>query len=197
MTGTLSRGDIISGLRDLILHLRAAGSAATIQIVGGAAIALTIDGDRPATADVDGPISPPEIVAAAAARVARQRGWPDEWINDRATNFLPSGIGRRIEWTTLYDHDGIVIQAASPAMLLAMKLRAMERRGPRDADDVAALLATLDIRTAEDAEALLNEFFPGEDLTPRTFGRVQALLGNGRSLSITRPDAPDFSGQGR
>lgn len=78
MTGTLSRGDIISGLRDLILHLRAAGSAATIQIVGGAAIALTIDGDRPATADVDGPISPPEIVAAAAARVARQRGWPDE-----------------------------------------------------------------------------------------------------------------------
>ncbi|PTT22430.1 hypothetical protein DBR36_02020 [Microbacterium sp. HMWF026] len=193
MTGALRRDDIITGLSDLILDLRATGSVATIQIVGGAAIALTIDRDRPATADVDGTVSPPEVVAAAAAKVARQRGWPDEWINDRATGFLPSGMGRSVEWTTLYDHGGIVIQAASAEMLLAMKLRAMERRGLRDAGDVAALLGVLDIHTAEEAEALLNGFFPGEDLTPRTFDRVHALLGDGPLDPPRRPEIPDFS----
>ncbi|MEV8249977.1 hypothetical protein AB0O87_03505 [Microbacterium sp. NPDC076768] len=55
MTAILTRNDIISGIHEVITRLRDAGSAATIQIVGGAAIALTIDEDRPATVDVDGP----------------------------------------------------------------------------------------------------------------------------------------------
>lgn len=193
MPGTLTRNDIINGIRDLILRLREAGSAATIQIVGGAAIALTIDGDRPATMDIDGPITPPEAVRVAAAEIARKKGWPPDWVNDKAKIFLPDGMGRGAEWVTLYDQDGILIQAASPAMLLAMKLRAFERRGLRDADDVAVLLAVLEIQTADEAEDLLNEFFPAEDLSPRTFDRVQRIL-NARPLDLpARPAIPDFS----
>jgi hypothetical protein len=193
MSGTLTRDDIIDGIRDLILHLREAGSTATIQIVGGAAIALTIDGDRAATVDIDGPIAPPEAVAVAAAEVARNKGWPPDWVNDKAKIFLPDGMGRGAEWVTLYDQDMILIQAASPAMLLAMKLRAFERRGLREADDVAVLLAVLEIQTADEAEDLLNEFFPAEDLTPRTFERVQRILEAGSSDPRPRPDLPDFS----
>ena len=48
MTGTaLSRDEIVAGLRDIIHRLQVAGQPATIQLVGGVAIALTIDGDRP------------------------------------------------------------------------------------------------------------------------------------------------------
>ncbi|WP_285135542.1 hypothetical protein [Microbacterium sp. lyk4-40-TSB-66] len=193
MSGTLTRADIIDGIREIIVRLRAAGNSATIQIVGGAAIALTIDADRPATVDIDGPITPPEDVAAAAAEIARERGWPITWVNDEAAMFLPDGMGRSAEWVTLYDQDGIVVQAASPAMLLAMKLRALERRGPRDADDVAVLLLVLEIRTAEEAEDLLNDFFPAEDLTPRTFERVRRILDAGPRDLPHRPAAPDFS----
>ncbi|KQR21309.1 hypothetical protein [Microbacterium sp. Leaf151] len=193
MSGTLTRDDIIDGIRDLILHLREAGSTATIQIVGGAAIALTIDGDRAATVDIDGPITPPEAVAVAAAEVARNKGWPPDWVNDKAKIFLPDGMGRSAEWVTLHDQDGILIQAASPAMLLAMKLRAFERRGLRDADDVAVLLAVLEIQTADEAEDLLNEFFPAEDLSPRTFERVRRLLESGAPNPPLRPELPDFS----
>lgn len=193
MSGTLTRANIIYGIREIIVRLRAEGNAATIQIVGGAAMALTIDGDRPATVDIDGPITPPDDVAAAAAEIARERGWPTNWINDEAAIFLPNGMGRSAEWVTLYEHDGIVVQAASPAMLLAMKLRALERRGPRDADDVAVLLSVVEIRTAKEAEDLLNDFFPGEDLTPRTFDRVQRLLDAGPLHVPSRPATPDFS----
>lgn len=101
-------------------------------------------------------------------------------------------MGRTPEWVTLYDQDEILVQVASPAMLLAMKLRAVERRGLRDVDDVALLLAITGIETADEAEELLNEFFPGEDLSPKTYDRVQALL-DAELPCVPRPSQPDFS----
>jgi len=102
MSSVLTRDDIIDGIRDVIVRLRQAGRKATIQIVGGAAIALTIDGDRPATADVDGPVTPFQDVEAVAVQVAKERGWPLNWVNDKAKIFLPDGIGRgrTTEWRT-------------------------------------------------------------------------------------------------
>lgn len=197
MSGVLTRDDIIDGIREIIVRLRMVGGAATIQIVGGAAISLTIDADRPATVDIDDPITPPEDVAAIAADIAQERGWPTDWVNDKAKVFLPDGMGRSAEWVTLYDRDGILVQAASPSMLLAMKLRAFERRGLRDADDVAVLLSVLGIRTAAEAEDLLNDFFPAEDLTPRTFDRVQRILDAGPFDLPPRPAVPNFSWRGR
>lgn len=70
MSGTLTRDDIIDGIREIITRLKDVGGTATIQIVGGAAIALTIDVDRPATVDVDGSIAPREDVEAVAAQIA-------------------------------------------------------------------------------------------------------------------------------
>lgn len=192
MPGTLTRADIIDGIREIIVRLSEAGSAATIQIVGGAAIVLTVDGERPATVDVDGPISPLEEVQAAAQQIAGERGWPLDWVNDKAKIFLPDGMGRSAEWVTLYDQDEILIQAASPAMLLAMKLRAAERRGLRDMGDVAVLLPVVGIQSPGKAEELLNEFFPAEDLSPKTHERVRQLLESGL-VAPARPAPPDFS----
>lgn len=73
-------------------------------------------------------------------------------------------------------------------MLLAMKRRAVERRGPRDIDDVAALIAILGFESADESEDLLSEFFPGEDLSTKTHGRVQKLLDAG--LPPARPTIP-------
>ena len=191
MSGILTRDDIIDGIREIIARLRAAGNTATIQIVGGAAIALTIDSGRFATVDIDSAITPMEEVEAVAAKIAEERDWPLDWINDKAKIFLPDGMGRSAEWLTLHDQDGVVVQAASPAMLLAMKLRAVERRGLRDLDDVAVLLAATGIVTADQAEDLLNEFFPGEDLSPKTHGRVRTVL-EARMPAPTVPRLPDF-----
>lgn len=134
MSGTLTRDDIIGGVGEVITRLRDSGTRAKLQIVGGAAIALTIDGERPATLDVDGAIVPLQDVEAVAARIAAERGWPIDWMNDRAKIFLPE----------------------------------------------------------DDAEDLLNEFFPGEDLSPKTYERVQKVLQAGLPV-LARPPLPDFS----
>ncbi len=68
-----TRPEIIDGLRDLVRRLRNAGQSSRIQIVGGAAIALTLNENRSATVDIDGPVSPPEVVLAAAAAIASER----------------------------------------------------------------------------------------------------------------------------
>jgi len=172
----LTRDDIVGGLRDVIEHLHAAGKPGTIQIVGGAAIALAVDATRSATSDVDGPLTPESDLAEAAAKVASARGRPADWLNSKAVMFLPSGFGHRgAEWDTIYDEGGVLVQVGSPRMLLAMKLRAAERRLQRDAPDIAVLLAATATRSVEAAEALLSDYFPGDEMSERVYKLVEAL----------------------
>lgn len=94
MSGILTRDDVICGIRELITRLRGGGSTATIQIVGGAAIALTIDGDRPATVDVDGPVTPLADVEAFAVQIASERGWSLDGVNNKAEDLSPKTYER-------------------------------------------------------------------------------------------------------
>jgi hypothetical protein len=178
MPGTaLDRDEIITGLRDLVAELRAAGEIAGIRLVGGAALALRYF-DRGTTQDLDALHVHPgsdESVAAAAERVANRHGWDLHWVNFKVTNAdsIPT-LGRAVEWETIYDKDGIVIQVASKEAMLAMKLRA--NRPGRDTRDIRLLLALCGIDTVEQAEALYEEFYPGDLLTDRAERMVTAIL---------------------
>ncbi|WP_417564345.1 hypothetical protein [Microbacterium sp.] len=191
-TTALSRDEILAGLRDIIHRLQAAGQPATIQLVGGVAIALTIDGDRPPTRDVDAAVTPPAAFRKVAAEVGEERSWPDGWLDERASIFLPNQYGRGTEWVTLYDHGGVVVQAGDPKMLLAMKLVAVGTRPRRDADDVAVLLSATGVATADEAEEILEEYFPGDGLPPRVYAIVEALLEQG-PRTVRTPEPPDFT----
>jgi len=178
MAGTaLDRDEIITGLRDLVSELRAAGEIAGIRLVGGAALALR-HFDRGTTQDLDALHVQPgsdESVAAAAARVANRRGWDAHWLNFEVNNAdaIPT-LGRAVEWETIYHKTGIVIQVASKEAMLAMKLRA--NRPGRDTRDIRLLLALCDIHTLESAEGLYEEFYPGDMLTERAERMVNAIL---------------------
>ena len=181
MPGTaLDRDEIITGLRDLVAELRAAGEIAGIRLVGGAALALRYF-DRGTTQDLDALHVHPgsdESVAAAAERVANRHGWNAHWLSFEVTNAdaIPT-LGRAVEWETIYDKDGIVIQVASKEAMLAMKLRA--NRPGRDTRDIRLLLALCGIDTVEQAEALYEEFYPGDLLTDRAERMVTAIIEGG------------------
>ena len=178
MSGTaLDRGDIIIGLRELVAELRDAGEVAGIRLVGGAALALHYF-DRGTTQDLDVLHVHPgsdESVAAAAGRVARRHGWDAHWLNFEVTNAdaIPT-LGRAVEWETIYDQGGIVIEVASKEAMLAMKLRA--NRPGRDTRDIRLLLALCNISTLADAEQFYEEFYPGDLLVPRAEMIVTAIL---------------------
>jgi hypothetical protein len=173
----LERGDIIIGLRDLVAELRDSGEVAGIRLVGGAALALRYF-DRGTTQDLDVLHVHPgsdESVAAAAERVAHRHGWDAQWLNFEVTkaDAIPT-LGRAVEWETIYDEDGIVIQVASKEAMLAMKLRA--NRPGRDTRDIRLLLALCNVHTLEDAGELYEEFYPGDILVPRAEMIVNAIL---------------------
>ncbi|WP_309710507.1 hypothetical protein [Pseudolysinimonas sp.] len=188
MATALERDDIIVGLRELVDELWNAGEVAGIRLVGGAALALRYF-DRGVTQDLDSlHVSPGSdtAVAAAAAKVAQRHDWNASWLNFEVTraDALPT-LGRAVEWETIYDKDWITIQVASKEALLAMKLRA--NRPGRDTRDIRLLLGLCGMTTLAEAEALYDEFYPGDSLSDRAIQMITRILANG---PIEAPEAP-------
>ena len=185
----LTRDDLISGLGDVVQVLRDDGAAASILIVGGAALSLRYF-DRRTTADIDARLQPSEPVLKAAREVAARRGWSDAWLNMNAAQFIPT-YARQPTWQVLYDDGLITISVASPDALLAMKLRA-GRKG-RDEDDIASLLSICSIASLAAAESLYESFYPGEDIPERTQEIFAVILGVGIPDAPVPPDPPSIA----
>jgi len=174
---SLTRADLIDGLRDLVAQLRADGAVVGIRLVGGAALALRYF-DRGVTQDIDmlhvQPGTDAEVVRAAT-RVADRHNWDADWVNFRVTeaDAIPT-LGREVEWEVIHDSDGIVIEVASKEAMLAMKLRAS--RPGRDTDDIRKLVALCQIDTLETAENLYESFYPGDGLTDRAVTQLTNIL---------------------
>ncbi|MCU1470053.1 MAG: hypothetical protein JWQ39_1202 [Glaciihabitans sp.] len=182
------RKDLIGALRDLVSELRAVGEPIGLRLVGGGALALRYF-ERASTRDVDVLHVRPgtdEAVASAARAVARRRGWDEDWLNFEVTKTAAEPQwGKAVEWETIFDEDGIVIQVASAEALLAMKLRA--NRPGRDTDDIRQLLALCDIDSVQAADELYEEYYPGESLPDRAWDMVVRILSGG---PLTKPDQP-------
>jgi hypothetical protein len=84
----LSADDIRRLFEERASELDAQGIRAEIFLVGGAAIALCIDGRR-ATRDLDAVFLPTDAVRRAAAEVAEREGLEPDWLNDAVKGFLP------------------------------------------------------------------------------------------------------------
>lgn len=183
----LDRDDVIRGIKALIEKLRASGQAAGIRIVGGAALALRYF-DRRTTADIDARLQPEPPILAAVVEVARENGWPADWLNSKASIFIPA-YGADPEWEVIYASDDITVEVASSRALLAMKLNAS--RPGRDVQDIANLLAICDIVVAAAAE-LFSEFYPGEVLPGKAQRILTPVFAQGLPAVPETPATPSF-----
>ncbi|HEY1530250.1 MAG TPA: hypothetical protein VGF80_05505 [Galbitalea sp.] len=182
MAGALDREDLIEGLRELIKRAHAAGLAdVSIRIVGGAAIRLA-HFERATTADIDAQIKPLDQIVPIAKEIALERGWPADWLNDKATMFIPH-LGATVEWESIFEDDVISISVAPIDALLAMKLRA--GRPGRDTEDIRSLLSLNFIKSIDEAESLFEGFYPGDALSDRTIELLQRLF------ELGLPQAPE------
>lgn len=176
----LDRDDIIEGLRELVHALRNQNESAVIRIVGGAALALRYY-DRATTVDVDASVRPEERVSEFAREIAARHDWPADWLNTKATMFLPP---MRDEWVTIWEDAGISISVGAPRFLLAMKLNAA--RPGRDERDIAYLLAICGVGSPLEAAELFEEYYPGEMLKERAERMIQTVFATG----LPNPTAP-------
>lgn len=193
----LNRADLIDALRELAALAAARGvRGGRIRLVGGGAL-LLMHFDRDVTADLDAEIEPSDELLELARGIAHERGWPDDWLNDRVATagFMPRP-GRQIEWTTLYESPSLTIQSAPPDVLLAMKVAAMDGRGSlRDARDTEDLLAICGVQDLAGVLRIVEDYYPGQTVGNDTLNILSQVLASGARRRSAAPPLPDL-GQG-
>jgi hypothetical protein len=155
----LTRATILRALRALGDRLPD-GSTVKLVLAGGAALVVLYEA-RHSTKDVDAFLLDPgsaEALRRAASQVASDLGLPQDWLNDGVKGYVHGlALGE-----VIFDGPRLVVQALSPAQLLAMKLSAW-----RDDVDVG------------DARLLLSRLGHVRDIV---WGAVEAHLVPGREL---------------
>jgi hypothetical protein len=161
---TFSRQEIQDGLRRLGELAQAQGLHVRLALVGGAAMVLAYEA-RQSTRDVDVVIlSPAEarLVRNLVKRIAAERDWPEDWLNDGAKGYLV-GVSKG---PLLFSAPGIEALSPSIEQLLAMKLCAW--RDDLDISDARRLLQEiLQSGSGKDEiwKSLEPYLVPGDELT--------------------------------
>lgn len=156
------------------------GEWAEIAIFGGAALLLHF-GFRSSTRDVDYlPVSGASgEMAAITDAIGTRHGLPSGWFNDAVFMFVEH---RREDlhygtYPRFAQAGGLRVFLASPRYILAMKLKIMRSSfESHDVEDVWHLLTHCAIERAEDAEALVENFFPSFVLPERNRAILRDLL---------------------
>jgi hypothetical protein len=161
---TFSRQEIQDGLRRLGELAQAQGLHVRLALVGGAAMVLAYEA-RQSTRDVDVVIlSPAEarLVRNLVKRIAAERDWPEDWLNDGAKGYLV-GVSKG---PLLFSAPGIEALSPSIEQLLAMKLCAW--RDDLDISDARRLLQEI-LQTGSGKDEIWKSLepylVPGDELT--------------------------------
>lgn len=179
----LTRADIEAAFEDVGRAAHAAGKIIDLAIVGGAAIVLLFVA-RPATRDVDAVISGDSaFVREQTQRVAHERGWKEDWLNDSVKGFLSvrhndPDVMRLFRTYPSEREAGMRVFVARPEYLLAMKCLAMRVGAPmsRDVDDIKTLVRHLGLSNADQVLDIVASYYPNRMIRPRTQFGVQEIM---------------------
>lgn len=166
----LSATEIRELLRELLDRAAADGIEIDAYLVGGAAMALQL-GREQLTPDVDGLFRPFDAVVRIGRMMADEHGLSPIWINENARPFIVFDINDPRHFVDL-SIGAHTVRVASPRALLAMK---MARYARKDYADIAALIETLGLTTADEIANLTIEVL-GEDSPTIAEGRDDLLL---------------------
>lgn len=140
------------------------GHQVVLYVVGGANMALAVNGRR-STTDVDAVVKHGfDVVFDAAAEVAQtEPGLSPDWLNAEFTGGTPNG---GLAWSffdnrdddepsTLFAGTSLTVELASPEMMLALKTLAQR---DRDMDDIYELMRMTGIRAPQELGRNLVRF---------------------------------------
>lgn len=161
---TLGAAQMRSLLDELDQRLRRRGVAASIYLVGGAALTLEYGRDG-LTPDIDVVLGDDAVLEEARV-IALERSLPEHWLSTSATGWVPP----RPSWALRPPATaGLTVHVAPAEHLLAMKLIASRRK---DRPDLALLIRECGMvaATAADYVDLLERVYVGEGLLAQMLG---------------------------
>jgi hypothetical protein len=145
---------ILTNINDLGARLHSAGINGKMTLYGGAVMALVHDSRRTAF-DIDAVFTPHMPVLLQILNIHQEKGLPIDWINSSGSFVVK-------EDTPLDDFiefPGLNIKVISPDYLLATKIMA-SRPNAKDFDDTRTLISILNIKTIDDAKAIVRKYSP-------------------------------------
>ncbi len=167
---TLTPAQVREVLAEFVERLAQLGEPACVYVIGGAAIAL-VNPSRTVTQDVDGYVTMVDA-SDVIAQLQRDRGLEADWFNWHAQGFQPPIAGQDM-WHEVFRSGEVVLLAANPDALLAMKLNAA--RG-KDTEDIRFLMGMLGVTSLAQATELFESFYPGDVLSADAVARVEFCL---------------------
>jgi hypothetical protein len=153
-----------------------------ISIYGGSAMLLAYD-SRAATKDIDAILVPREEGERLAAQVARELDLPDDWISSDVVQFVSPSREAKRRLREIEDETGLAVFVPTARYLLAMKALACRRpigayRG--DLDDLRFLIRKLGIRSVDEIQKIVDDFYPDDVIRAEDRPLLESLLEDGQ-----------------
>jgi hypothetical protein len=165
----VERAEIRQCLEELNDELRAMNVKGEVCLYGGAVMCLVFDA-RPSTKDVDAVFKPTRGMREAAERVARAHDLKGDWLNDAVKGFVVPHPQR-----VLFDFSNLKVYVPDADYLLAMKTLAA-RVDTTDVADVRLLIASLGLRKPDEVFAILEKYYPRQQVKPATQYFIEELF---------------------
>ena len=166
----LTTDQMMECFADLNEELRQQGQKGEVGIVGGAVMCLVFNA-RKATRDVDAIFEPSQVIRVAAAKIAKRRKLPVDWLNDAAKGYI-SGDFKRVP---IGSFSNLILWAPEARYMLAMKCMSA-RWDTSDRDDVIFLLKHLKIVEPKVVFATIQDYYPKAQIPPKTQFFIEEIL---------------------
>ncbi len=184
---------------ELGTHARREGKVIDLAVYGGSALMLASN-FRVATEDVDAVVDGDQrIIARFVEDIARQRGWPRDWLSPQVDSLQEHHALFRAYPSE--QEPGLRVFVPSPEYMLAMKFMAMrlDPTGAKsDLTDILNLLDVVGLTTPEDAIDFTAAFYPEARISARLYLGIRALWRmKDQQTQEGQHGAPTYLGRGR
>lgn len=195
----LSKETILDAFSALNEKFEQQGVIGEVCVFGGTAMVLAFNA-RLSTHDVDAIFSPTDVFRRCSVTVAHEKGLPEDWLNDGVKGFV-SGKGM-LTTDDLPQFANLRVTRPTAEYLLAMKCMAARAPGydtQGDRQDIAFLIKHLQLKDAESAIAIVEEFYGPSRILPKTqFMILEAFeqlhktpeAAQPRPLEVLEPNTP-------
>lgn len=159
----LERDDVLWAVTEIVRRLEDSELQLTLSLIGGAAMVLQHNTARGSTSDIDSWIAGSKEARQALQQIVEEiagdRGWPNDWLNDRAASnaFIPEAVQAH-DFTIVVEGGNVTVRVAEARLMFVMKLHAA--RGRRDFDDLDVLVEQCSISSREEAVELYEDAYP-------------------------------------
>jgi len=198
MSKSFDRDQLLSAFDEIGQAASKNGAVLHMAVYGGSALMLASN-FRFSSEDVDVAELPnpwPAWLTDAAARIAEDRNWSADWLNEAVGVHLSAAASQddHIEFGTFPRSDadpGLIVYIPTLEYMLALKLKAVRvfdpLKGPQEADDIRNLLKATGLRSAEDAVEVLARYFPRTAADPiKQLFLLRHVLSDGEAADAPR-----------